>query len=142
MKAIKTIALVFALAATAAPALAGGYGLGASLFDGDYFGVQGRKTFELGGDISQVTGGATIFFKDTWFAFDADYHFVINAQQPSRFYPLVGLQVATDFDWAEVGANLGGGVDFLLTRNSSAYAEVKFTISDIDGVTFIVGLKF
>ena len=142
MKTIKILAVVFVLAATAAPAFADDFGLGAALFDGDYFGLQGRKTFDLGGDISEITTGATIYFKDTWFAIDADYHFTVNPENPSRFYPLVGLNVSTDFDWAEVGANLGGGVDFMITDTLPAYFEAKYTISDLDGFTFILGLKF
>lgn len=137
-----TLSLALLLVAAAAPASAGGYGLGASLFDGDYFGVQGRTTFELGGDISQITTAATLYFDDTWFAFDADYHFVINPANPSRFYPLVGLELATDFDWAELGANLGGGVDFMLTDTLAAWAEAKFVVSDADGFVVSAGVKF
>ena len=125
-----------------AAVLAGGWGAGASLFDGDYFGIQGRKTFDLGGDISQIVTGATIYFKDTWFAFDVDYHFVINPENPSRFYPLVGFELSTDFDWAELGANLGGGVDFMLTDTMAAFFEAKFVVSDADGFVATLGMKF
>jgi hypothetical protein len=150
MKALKISILTVLLVACATPALASGWGLGASLFDGDYFGVQGRKTFALGGDISQITAGAAIFFKDTWFAFDADYHFVINPENPSRFYPLVGLNFATDFGSdnmphgydAKLGANLGGGVDFMMTDTVAAYFEAKFVISDWDGFVATLGIKF
>lgn len=136
------LAVVLIAAATAAPSQAGGFGLGASLFDGDAFGVQARKTFGLGGDIAELTGGATIYFEDTWFAFDADYHFVINPANPSRFYPLVGLELATDFDFAELGANLGGGMDFMLTDTMGAYLEAKFVVSDLDGFVVTLGAKF
>ena len=141
MKRLLIVLCALTVVATAVPATAGSWGLGASLFDGDYFGVQGRKDFVLGGDISQITVGASLFFDDTWFAFDADYHFVINPENPSRFYPLVGLNLSTDFDWAELGANLGGGVDFMLTDTLGAFFEGKYTISDKDGFTFTLGVK-
>ena len=142
MKVLKIIALASLCALTAVPASAGGFDVSGSLFDGDYFGVGARKTFELGGDISQLTGGATFYFKDAWFAFDADYHFVVNPANPSRFYPLVGLELATDFDNAELGANLGGGVDFMATRTLAAFAEAKFVVSDWDGFVVTAGVKF
>ena len=143
MKALKISILCLLIASFATPALAGGWGLGASLFDWDYFGVQGRKTFVLGGDISQITTAATFYFDNTWMAFDADYHFVINPQNPSRFYPLVGVELSTDFsDFTEFGVNLGGGVDFMLTETLAAYAEAKFVISDLDGFVLGAGVKF
>lgn len=142
MKALKATLFALLIVLSACPALAGDWGAGASLFDGDYFGLQARKTFVLGGDISQITTGATIYFKDTWFAFDVDYHFVINPENPSRFYPLVGLELATDFDYAELGANLGGGVDFMLTDTMAAFFEAKFVVSDADGFVATLGMKF
>ena len=143
MKALKVSILSLLIVLTATPVLASGWGLGASLFDGDYFGVQGRKTFVLGGDISQITAGATFYFDNTWMAFDADYHFVINPENPSRFYPLVGLELSTDFsDFTELGANLGGGVDFMLTDTLAAFAEAKFVVSDLDGFVVTLGLHF
>ena len=127
---------------TSTSALAGGWGAGVAFFDGDHFGVHGRKTFVLGGDISQITTGASVFFDPTFLTLDADYHFVINPENPSRFYPLVGLQLATDFDWTEFGANVGGGVDFKLTQTRDAFFELKYVISDLDGFNFALGLKF
>jgi hypothetical protein len=96
----------------------------------------------LGGDISQITTGATFYFKDAWFAFDADYHFVINPTNPSRFYPLVGVELATDFDNADFGVNLGGGVDFKMTETLDAFAEAKFVVFDVDGFVLTLGFKF
>lgn len=142
MKFVRLTLLALLVLGIAAPAVAGGWGAGASLFDGDAFGVQGRKTFVLGGDISQVTTGATLYFDNTWFAFDVDYHFIINPANPSRFYPLVGLELATDFDWAELGVNAGGGVDFMLTKTLGAFFELKYVISDADGFVGTLGVKF
>ncbi|RKZ12413.1 hypothetical protein DRQ50_11975 [bacterium] len=142
MNVAKITLITLLVVLSASPVLAGDWGAGASLFDGDNFGVQARKTFVLGGDISQITTGASIYFDNTWFAFDADYHFVINAESPSRFYPLVGLELATDFSWAELGLNLGGGVDFMLTDTLAAYFEAKLVVSDLDGFVATLGVKF
>ena len=131
--------LVLAMAASAE---AKDWGIGAGALDGD-FGFQLRKDFWLGGDISQITGQASVYFQGkTTFRFDADYHFVINPENPSRFYPLVGLQLGTDFDWTEFGVNAGGGVDFKLTQTLDAFFELKYVISDFDGFNFALGVKF
>ncbi len=143
MQSMKTLLLVLIIVLVAIPATAHAWGLGGALFDGDDFGFQGRTTFTLGGDISQLTTAATIYpGNNTWFAFDADYHFVINPESPSRFYPLVGLELATDFDNSELGANLGGGMDFMLTDVLAAYFEAKFVVSDADGFVATLGVKF
>ena len=142
MKALKVSILSLLILLTASSAFAGSWGAGVALFDGDYFGIHGRKTWELGGDISQITTGATIFFDPEFLTLDVDYHFVINPENPSRFYPLVGLQLATDFDWTEFGVNAGGGVDFKLTQTLDAFFELKYVISDFDGFNFALGVKF
>lgn len=142
MKALKIVTLSLLVALTASPAVAGGLGLGAVLHDFDDFGVQARTNFGLGGDISEITGGFSWYFDRTWFAFDADYHFILK-DGATRFYPLAGLQLATDFsDWTEFGINLGGGMDFKMTDTKPAYAEAKFVIGDIDGLHLTLGLKF
>ena len=75
-------------------------------------------------------------------AFDADYHFVINPQNPSRFYPLVGLDLAFNSDAIKVGLNLGGGVNFMFTENLAGFAEVKYIVSDWDGRGGMAGIYF
>jgi hypothetical protein len=119
-----------------------GWGLGAGAHDGD-FGLQVRKDFWLGGDISQFTGQASVYFHNkTTFKIDADYHFTINPSNPSRFYPLAGLQFAFNSSNARLGLNLGGGLGFMLTERIEAFGEVKFVIGDWDGFTWTVGIYF
>lgn len=142
MKLLQIAILALLVIAFATPAAAEKWGAGGALFDGDYFGVQGRGTFELGGDISEVVAAATFYFDESWFAFDADYHFVITPENPSRFYPLVGLELATGFGSTELGANLGGGVDFMMTETLAAYFEAKFVVSDWDAFVATLGVKF
>ena len=118
-----------------------GWGLGAGAMDGD-FGLQLRKDFWLGGDVSQITGAGTVHFTDpVHFRFDADYHFNISSGS-SRFYPLAGLQLAFNSDHLKFGANLGGGANFMLTQKMEAFAELKYVISDWDGLGFMVGFYF
>ncbi len=120
-----------------------GWGLAAGLQDGD-FGVQARKDFWLGGDISQITAQGGIFFPSstTVFRLDADYHFIINPENPGRFYPLGGIDFAFTSDHAKFGLNLGGGVNFRLTENTQAFAELKYVISDWDGLGIMAGIYF
>ena len=144
MKSIRTILLVLfvLLFATAASAQTRGWGLGASIFDGD-FGVQARKDFWLGGDISHITGQGSVFFPSkTTFRIDVDYHFILNPESPGRFYPLAGLDFAFNSDHAKFGLNLGGGANFMLTERTAAFGEAKFVIGDWDGFVVNFGIYF
>lgn len=144
MKTTRVLSLVIAILILAASASAKvrGWGFGAGIHDGD-FGFQFRKDFRLGGDVSQITGQASCFFHhETTFKVDVDYHFVINKVKPSRFYPLVGLQLAFNSDDVKLGVNLGGGVNFRLTPKTEAFAEAKFVIGDWDGFCLMGGFYF
>jgi hypothetical protein len=140
------VALILAIglvgAATTASAEVKGIGLAASAFDGD-FGVQVRKDFWLGGDISQITGQGAIYFENkTTFRFDADYHFMLNPDGAGRFYPLAGLDVAFNSSSVKLGANAGGGLNFKLTESLQAFAEAKFIFSGWDGLAITGGIYF
>jgi opacity protein-like surface antigen len=141
MKALKITTLSLLIMLAASPAFAG-FGLGAALQDFDAFGVQARTAFGLGGDISEITGSAAIYFDNTWMSFDADYHFILKGGK-TRFYPLAGLELATDFgDWTEFGVNLGGGLNFMMTETLAAYAEAKFVAWGVDGLNLTLGFRF
>jgi hypothetical protein len=119
-----------------------GIGISASFFDGD-FGAQLRKDFWLGGDISQITAQGAVYFQNkTTFRFDADYHFIVNPDNPGRFYPLVGLDLAFTSDNIKLGANAGGGVNFKLTESLQAFAEAKYIFSSWDGLAITGGIYF
>jgi hypothetical protein len=137
------ILTVLAVVAFAAPAMAGGFGLGAQIFDGE-FGVQARKDFVLGGDIGEITGQAGVIFAGTEiFTVDADYHFMFSKESSSRFYGLVGPQLAFGDGFTEFGVNLGAGLNFMMTDTKAAFAEVKFVvISDYDGLVATAGIYF
>jgi len=142
MKHLKMVALTTLLVVLAATASAEvkGWGLGAGIFHGD-FGVQLRKDFWLGGDISHITGQASVYFPGrTTFRIDLDYHFVINPKDPGRFYPLAGLDFAFNSDAFKVGINGGVGVNFKLTQSLAAFGEAKYVFGNWDGWAFTAGI--
>jgi hypothetical protein len=133
------ILLVLAMSATAG---AKDWGIGAGALDGD-FGFQLRKDFWLGGDISQITGQASVYFQNqTTFRLDADYHFIINPGDPGRFYPLAGLDLAFNSDAVKFGFNLGGGFNFKLTERNAAFVEAKVILGGWDGFAINGGIFF
>lgn len=142
MKVFRIVALVatvLTLAATGSAEVKG-WGLGAGVFHGD-FGAQVRKDFWLGGDISQITGQASVYFHGTTtFRIDVDYHFNINPSTQSRFYPLAGLDFAFNSDAFKVGINGGVGVNFMITQSLAAFGEAKYVFGKWDGWAFTAGI--
>jgi hypothetical protein len=139
---LATLTIIMLAMTLTASAETRGWGLGAGVLDGD-FGLQARKDFWLGGDISQITGQGSVYFHGkTTFRLDADYHFILNPGQSSRFYPLAGLSFAFNSDSAKFGFNLGGGFNFMFTEKTAAFAEVKYIISDWDGLAVTAGIYF
>lgn len=145
MKFTKLILLTLGLLILATPAIAEpkGWGAGLAVHDGD-FGFQFRKDFHLGGDVSQITGQAGLLFPSKTVVFlDVDYHWVIKTESgTSRFYPLVGLDFKFNSDHAKFGLNLGGGANFMLTDSMAAFAEIKYVVSDWDGLGWGIGIYF
>lgn len=144
MNKTKMTLLAIALLILASPALAEskGFGAGILLDDGD-FGVQIRKDFWLGGDISQITGQFGLIFDNTIWALDVDYHWVITSDSgTSRFYPLAGIDFKFTSNSSNFGLNLGGGANFMLTEKMAAFAELKYVISDWDGFAIAAGIYF
>lgn len=134
--------LLMLVLATTASAEGRGFGLGAGVHDGD-FGCHLRKDFRLGGDVSQITGQAGVYFPNkTTFRLDADYHFNLNASKPSRFYPLAGLQFAFNSDAAKFSVNGGAGLKFKLTSSIAAFGEGKYVFFGWDGWAFSGGIYF
>lgn len=143
---MKSSLLIFVLivmwcASSSNSAVATRPGLAAGAFDGD-FTVQVRQDLLLGGDISQITGQASIYFMSkTTFGFDADYHFNIRSGS-SRFYPLAGLHLAFNSNNTEFGVNGGGGLNFRLTRDLAAFVEGKYVFFGWDTWAMVVGIHF
>jgi len=143
MKVVHMVLLTIAVLtiATAASADKTSWGLGAGVFDGE-FTAQARKDFWLGGDISQITAQASVYFANkTTFALDADYHFNLESGS-GRFYPLAGLHFAFNSNDAKFGANAGGGFNFNLTEKTAAFAEVKYVFFGWDGWAIVGGIYF
>ena len=127
--------------ATAASAQDRSWGLGAGAFDGD-FTAHIRKDFWLGGDISQISAQASVYFPGkTTFGLDADYHFSLRSGS-GRFYPLAGLHFAFNANNAKFGLNGGGGFNFKLTQQLAAFAEAKYVLFGWEGFAFVGGVYF
>jgi len=144
MKALNNclMVLMVLVVAMVGSAEAKDWGLGAGAMDGD-FGVQVRKDFWLGGDVSQITGQGSVFFQNkTTFRVDADYHFIVNPESNSRFYPLAGIQLAFNSDSVKFGINAGGGFNFMLTESKAAFVEAKFVFGKWDGFAIMGGIYF
>jgi hypothetical protein len=145
MKTIRPLTLsCFVLLGAASAASAGeplGIGVQAGVFGGDLsLGV--RKDFVLGGDIHQISAQGSICFENTTvFRLDADYHFIIKAGD-GRFYPLAGVDLAFDRYGVRLGANGGGGVNFMLTKSLAAFAEAKYVFSNWSGWAINAGIYF
>jgi hypothetical protein len=136
---VGVLMLTLVPAASAGPR---GLGLGAGVFDGD-FGVQVRKDFWLGGDISQISGQGSVYFQGkTTFRIDADYHFILNPKNAGRFYPLAGLDFAFNSITAKLGVNAGAGLNFKLTKKTAAFGEAKYIFGSWDGFAFTGGIYF
>ena len=143
MRTLSAFLLVLVVLSLSSPAAAGnrGVGLAAGAFDGEFM-FQLRKDFKLGGDISQISGQAGMWFPGkTSFRLDVDYHFVIKSGK-SRFYPLAGIDFSFNSDRAKFGVNAGGGFKFMLTDSLRAFAEVKYVFGDWDGWGFLGGVYF
>lgn len=144
MKKTKFTLFAIALIIMSSPILAqaGNAGLGVMWHDGE-IGAQLRKDFQLGGDISKLTGQAGLIFDNTIWCLDLDYHWVVsNESGSSRFYPLAGLDFKFTSDHAKFGFNLGGGLKFKLTQTLTIFAEMKYVFSDWDGLGIATGLYF
>ena len=144
MKALNSclMILMVLVVAMVGSAEAKDWGLAAGVMDGD-FGVQARKDFWLGGDVSQITGQGSVFFQNkTTFRVDADYHFIVNPESNSRFYPLAGIQLAFNSDAVKFGVNAGGGFNFMLTQSKAAFVEAKFVFGKWDGFAIMGGIYF
>ena len=140
LRSLLVLSLVLVLSGSAA-AEPRGWGLGLGALDGDFF-VQMRKDFRLGGDISQITGQAGLYFHNkTTGRIDVDYHFILKSGA-GRFYPLAGIQLAFNSDNAKFGANAGGGLNFMLTDKLAAFGEAKFVFGSWDGFGFVGGIFF
>ena len=134
------VALVSLFATAGSMADETSFGIGVGAHDGD-IGFQLRKDFWLGGDISAITGQASVYLLNkTTFMIDADYHFILNPEKPSRFYPLLGVQLGFNSDNVKLGINAGGGWMFMLTEKTAGFLEAKFVISGFDGFTFAGGI--
>lgn len=118
-------------------------------------GVQGSAVY---GFTEELRGAAdvTIYFPDSqegvdnsFWAINANVHYLFMAEDASSFYGLGGINYATQevsgggmsFSNSEAGLNLGGGAEFGL-EFGVIYLEGKYVISDFDQLVLSGGLRF
>lgn len=141
---MRTLSIAVVIVGLVVPiaARAGDFSAGVALQDFDDFGLQARWTHGFPLEGARFATGATYFVDGEYLGLDADVHFRLNDAELRAFYPLLGLQLATDFDWTELGLNLGAGYGFGLTSATRAFVEGKFTFGDLDGFTATFGVFF
>lgn len=67
------------------------------------------------------------------FLFDADLQMPVRISNGIAFYPLAGMSInnwthSHDVSNLRIGANLGAGCEFLLTREIKLYVTCKYTV--------------
>lgn len=131
-KVLPVLCLALALGAATPAANAADFSAGLSLADFDDLGLQARwlRPFILRATALSV--GATYFVDGNYVALDGDLHFRLANPSLHAFYPLVGLRLATDFDFSDLDLNLGAGYELNLGRRTLAALEGKFVIGDAD----------
>ena len=101
-------------------------------------------------DAIRASLSSNYYFKhDGVSAFDVNLegNCLFNVGEKVRLYPLAGVagyEVGTDGQTdTKVGANVGGGIDFLLTDHLGLNAEVKYQIiSHASQVVFGIGASY
>lgn len=137
-----TVAAAALLAGWAPQASARGQFGAALMFREDVdFGAQLRWTKAGSGKIN-IVPQAGYFFDDSFFDANLDLHLALGGEESTSFYALGGLNLVTDFDNSEFGANLGAGLAHGLTENLTGFAELKYVISDLDGLALALGVHF
>jgi len=135
-------AVLLTTAATEASAMRGRFGAAMMFREDADFGAQARWTRGPGEKVNLVPQ-VGYFFDDELLNVDLDFHYTVNQKDPkTRLYVLGGGDLLTDFDDSEFGLNLGAGLSKDLTTSLNGFVEVKYVISDYDGLALHLGLSF
>ncbi|TPW14058.1 MAG: hypothetical protein FD129_1151 [bacterium] len=135
-------ALLTVAMATDAFALRGRLGAAAMFREDADFGAQIRWTRGPGEKLNLVPQ-AGYFFDDELFDFNLDLNYTVNQKdEKTRFYVLGGGNLITDFDGSDAGINLGAGLSKDLTTSLNGFVELKWVLSDLDGLALHLGLSF
>ena len=120
-----------------------GFGVGAIFRDNFDFGLQARWN-RRGGERFTVVPQIGYFFDESVMDANIDLHFGLKggADEGINLYALAGLNWVTDFDFGEVGANLGGGLNKDLNESLNGFAELKYVVGDADGLALTLGVHF
>ncbi|HEX7879200.1 MAG TPA: hypothetical protein VF720_07300 [Candidatus Eisenbacteria bacterium] len=137
-------ALLLAGWAPEASARRSGWGVGAIFRDDFDFGMQARWN-RLGGGRITLVPQLGYFFDDGAMDANFDGHLTLkkgSEEKPLNIYALGGVNWVTDFDFGEVGFNVGGGIDKDFSAGLGGFAEIKYVISDADGMALTAGIHF
>ncbi len=135
-------AVLLATAATEASAMRGRFGAAVMFRDDLDFGAQARWTRGPGEKVNLVPQVGYFFDAEALDA-DLDVHYTLNQKDPkTRLYILGGGNLVTDFDDSKFGLNLGAGLSKDLTTSLNGFVEVKYVVSDWDGLALHLGLSF
>ena len=126
------VTLLIAATAALAPAPATGQdlGLGVALADFEDFGLHARTLMASPLAGSHISAGGTYFTEGNYVTLDLDMHFRLRDREWGSFFPLLGVQLETDLDNADLGLNVGLGYVFGLTSQTLASLEGKMAFSD------------
>jgi hypothetical protein len=114
----------------------------AAMFRSDVdFGIQGRMTAPLT-DKVDIVPQAGYFFDPEFWDFNLDFQLGLAQEEKLDIYGFAGPNLATDFDNSEFGINIGAGLATPLTDSLQGFAELKYVISDLDGIALHLGLNF
>ncbi len=80
-----------------------------------------------------------------------DGHYLFGLNDQVNVYPLAGINISTfaikdeilgDDSDAEVGLNIGGGIEYFFTEKVAGFFEIKYTIAKTDQAIFGLGAVY
>jgi hypothetical protein len=114
----------------------------AAMFRSDVdFGIQGRMTAPLSGKV-MIVPQFGYFFDPELFDLNLDFQLGLTQEDKIDIYGFAGPNLATDFDDSEFGINVGAGLATPIGDSMQGFVELKYVISDLDGVALHLGLNF
>jgi len=124
--------------------------VGAGLLYGaeaESIGLQVNGTFGITPEIA-IAPDLSVFFPEygSYFAVNVNGHYIFSRDTQYQFYGLAGLNLSTiEYDdlpesETELGLNLGAGGEYKLD-NFALFGEIKYVISNFDGVVLGAGIR-
>lgn len=127
------------------------FGAGATLvFDGSYFGVQGKAMYDVNETISAAGTFSYILDDFADYAIDFDAHYkLLNVSEDFSLRPLAGLNIVSysagivGFSGTEIGINLGAMFSLSLGEaGTNIYVEPKIVLGGWKSLVISGGILF